>query len=298
MPVLLRKRAGSPWIETDTAKSAPQGRSPVGIAMATTVERRTVTHQTRIEGASQVKANLAAVAAEIALVRDRAREEANSLERIRGMLDVSYLNNLVKTIEELEIRMSSFETVALNSASQVDQAQAELRQEQERLAKLWDAYKAQEDEFKALKAQSAEWAPRLGAYEREIDSLHREVSRLEPLSRMKAEFDNAQRENQVLRHEVESVNRELRAAHDEMARHVDELASLRALGNSKSRVTELEHELDTERDRLAKLYKVYEEQSAGLKASHAHLDRWEAWFSRMEPAMVSFCRGVSDAPRA
>jgi chromosome segregation ATPase len=277
---------------------AGEGSTPPGKTMPETVERRTVTRTTRIEGASDIKNNLAQVAAEIARVRDRARDEVQSLDKIRGMLDVGYLTSLIKSIEELEVRMHSLEEAAVGSAAEVDRVNGELRREQERLAKLWDAYKAQEDELNRLKRDAPLLQERLLDRERQVESLRRDVARLEPLSRYKAEYDAVVRENQVLRVEVDNLNREVRRLSDDMRRREDELVRLREDAVSKSRVQEVERLLEEERERLAKLYKVYEEQEAAHKDAQARLAGWEEWFRRIEPSMTLLCRSAADAPRA
>jgi chromosome segregation ATPase len=277
---------------------AGEGSTPPGKNMPETVERRTVTRTTRIEGASDIKNNLAQVAAEIARVRDRARDEVQSLDKIRGMLDVGYLTSLIKSIEELEVRMHSLEEAAVGSAAEVDRVNGELRREQERLAKLWDAYKAQEDELNRLKRDAPLLQERLLDRERQVESLRRDVARLEPLSRYKAEYDAVVRENQVLRVEVDNLNREVRRLSDDMRRREDELVRLREDAVSKSRVQEVERLLEEERERLAKLYKVYEEQEAAHKDAQARLAGWEEWFRRIEPSMTLLCRSAADAPRA
>ncbi len=120
--------------------------------MAGTIERRRTTRTTRtIRGADEIKSNLSSVAAEISRVRDQARAEVESLEKIRGMLDTGYLENLLGGIEELEERIEELESATLQSREEVSRHQRELEQEQDRLRKLWDAYKTQEDELERLK---------------------------------------------------------------------------------------------------------------------------------------------------
>lgn len=266
--------------------------------MATTVERRTVTKTIRTEGAEQIKNNLSTIAEEIGRVRDRAREEASSLERIRGMLDVGYLNDLIRSVEELEVRMVSLEKEAVASAGEADNLKRQLEKEQERLAKLWSAYKAQEDELERLRRDHPLLQERLVDRERTIETLRKDLQRLEPLARYKSEYDAVVKENQTLRVEVEHLGRELRSTQDELDALNNEALRLREDAASKTRVRELEGELEGERERLAKLYKVYEDREAELRESNARLARWESWFQRLEPAMTSLCRGASDAPRA
>ncbi|MES2154746.1 MAG: hypothetical protein V4510_06375 [bacterium] len=262
--------------------------------MASVVERRTTVTRTTHQGADQIKANLGRVSQEIARVRDRAREEANSLEKIKGMLDVGYLNDLIASIEELEVRMQTLQDEAFGAAGEVDSLRGELAREQDRLAKLWEAYKAQEDELNNTRGS----AERVATLERTVEALRRENARLEPLSRYKSEYDAAVRENQTMRIEVENLNRDLVRTHDQLKQWEGEMATLREDASSKGRVGELEHMLDEERERLAKLYKVYEDQSTELKESTARLDAWEAWVQKVLPAMDTLCRHAGNAPRA
>jgi chromosome segregation ATPase len=266
--------------------------------MATTVERRTVTKTVSTEGAQQIKSNLTNIAEEISRVRDRARDEVTSLERIKGMLDVGYLNDLIRSVEELEVRMETLEKDAISAAGAADATRKDLEREQDRLSKLWAAYKAQEDELERLRRDSPLLQERLVDRERTIESLRKELQRLEPLARYKNEYDAVLKENQSLRVEVEHLGRELRSAHEDLDALNNEAVRLREDASSKTRVRELEGELEGERERLAKLYKVYEDREAELRDSSARLDRWESWFQRIEPSMTTLCRAASDAPRA
>ncbi len=265
--------------------------------MATVVERRTVT-TTRTQDAGQIKANLGRVSQEIARVRDRAREEVTSLEKIKGMLDVGYLNDLITSIEELEVRMQTLQGEALGAAGEVDSLRNELAREQDRLAKLWEAYKAQEDELNQLRRDSPALTERLVSAERQVEALRRENSRLEPLSRYKSEYDAAVRENQTLRIEVEGLNRDLVRMGDQVRQTESDMATLRESGVSKSRVSELERALEEERERLAKLYKVYEEQATELKDATGRLTAWEEWVQKALPPMETLARHAAHAPRA
>jgi chromosome segregation ATPase len=269
--------------------------------MANQAERTTITTTTTTrttEGADAIKRNLSSIASEIEKVREKAREEVNSLERIKGMLDVGYLNDLIRSIEQLEVRLQTLESEAVGAATEVDGLRTELRREQERLAKLWEAYKSQEDELANLRREWPILQERLNERERALESLRREVARLEPLSRYKQEYDAAVRENQTLRVEVESLNRELRRTADQLRDLEAETVRLREDAGSKARLAEMQGHLDAERERLAKLYKVYEEQAAELARSTSRLDKWEAWFQKVEPALTAICRAAADAPRA
>ena len=101
-----------------------------------------------MESAESLKSNLRQVAEELTRVRDRTREEAESLDRIRGMLDLKYLNDLLSVIDQLEKRVKEVE-----SGAEQKKYILELEAEQRRLAKLWDAFKTQEDQLKAVERE-------------------------------------------------------------------------------------------------------------------------------------------------
>ncbi|MGB1585901.1 MAG: hypothetical protein ACPHID_02495 [Thermoplasmatota archaeon] len=265
--------------------------------MARTVETRRTVRTTRVEGADEIKSNLNNVAAEIARVRDQAREEVNALEKIRGMLDTGYLNTLIKSIEDLETRIEELEDVSLRAQEDVSRHQRELEQEQDRLKKLWDAYKTQEDELDRLKRDYPLMEEKLFERERTVENLRRELARMEPLQKAASEADDLRREVKALDAEADRLDRELEKANDTIARMEEEVGRLNEVAADAGRVQELEQLLDEERERLAKLYKVYEETESEKKALQDAAGEWEAWFRKVAPAMESMCEAVNNAPQ-
>jgi chromosome segregation ATPase len=179
-----------------------------------------------------------------------------------------------------------------------DDARAELRREQDRLAKLWQAYKSQEDELEQLRKERPILVETVAEQDRTIAGLRRDQARLQESGAYKERYEETARQNRVLLIEVENLNRELRTSNQIHADHEKELAELRAVGASKERLEQLERDLLKEQERLAKLFKVYEEQQQELAAAGDRLARWESWFQKLEPAVTSLPRAFADAPRA
>jgi chromosome segregation ATPase len=179
-----------------------------------------------------------------------------------------------------------------------DDAAAELRREQDRLAKLWQAYKLQEDELEALRRERPALKQTLDDQERTIAGLRRQQNLLQESAAYKDRHEEADRRNRILLIEVENLNRELRAAQKDLAAHESELNALRSMGVTQETAVQLQQDLQKEQERLAKLFKVYEEQEQELKNAQARLEKWESWFSRMEPAIVALPKFFADAPRA
>jgi chromosome segregation ATPase len=264
--------------------------------MAPLIERRSTTTRTTttMGGTNELKNNLTTVQEELARVRDSARQEAESLEKIRHLLDADALNNLIRTIEDLETRLETLQAEVDGGGSA--QMRAELEQEQERLRKLWDAYKSQEDELNRVRRDYPLMEEKLFERERTIESLRRELARLEPLAKQKKEFDEANLQSRRLRTEVDRLTNEVRRANDRADALESEAASLREDAASKGRVGELESALEEERERLAKLYKVYEDGEAEKKDLESRIAEWDAWFDRYGSLMDQMCGAAGEAP--
>lgn len=159
----------------------------------------------------------------------------------------------------------------------LEATRAELLREQERLRKLWDAFKSQEDELNRLRSAPAP-APVLAAPA--------------PVP--------GERGTEALRREVELLTADLRRAADSQARLEEENHVLRdnarAHAEVARRVTTLEGELAEERERLAKLYAVYEEVEAERKTLEGRLKEWDAWFHGAAPHIEELARSIHGAP--
>lgn len=265
--------------------------------MPSTIERRrTITRTVSHNGADQMKNNIRNVAEEIARVRDQAREEVSALERIRGMLDTGYLNELLQSVEALETRIEELENDSLLSQESAGKIQEELEAEQDRLQKLWDAYKMQEDELERLKRDYPLMEEKLFDRERQIERLRREVARLEPLSQFKDDYEAAAAENSRLARELDASDSELERTQRTLKSLENEVTELRALEADSHRVRDLENELEEERERLAKLYRVYEDQEAEKGELQERLNEWESWFNRVRPSFEATGQAPSMAP--
>lgn len=254
------------------------------------------------------------VTTEIHAMRAEVEREVEALEKVRGILDADYLRRLVDQIDRLEARIRGVEAAAADGSQSSMTLQESLEKEQERLAKLWDAYKAQEDELQRVRRDYPLLEEKLFERERTIQKLRREMAELKALEKYKTEYQALLQENNRLQQDaedlkalklekrrlenkVETAESELernRVAMREMER---ELASLHARGIDSTRVDELEAQLDEEQERLAKLYAVYEEMesdNADLKKRNeqlqARLDKWEDWFAHMPKSAAAAAR--------
>lgn len=122
----------------------------------------------------------------------------------------------------------------------------ELTHEQRRLAKLWDAFKKQEDEYRQIERERDDLWARLQELEKATQALGDPAESLRRLNRL-------EKENERLRMDVAEIG--------------DQLGE-----NRKS--------FQAEQERLAKLYKVYEDTESRAVAATAELEKWHKWWAR------------------
>lgn len=223
-----------------------------------------------------IKDRLNSVQAALDEIEDQVRQDAQSLERLQDVFDVSYLKELGQMVNELELKVTEVAEEAERARERAREAEADLRAEQERLEKLWDVYKQQEAELEEAE-QAREEA------QREAEQARDHVDELES--------------------ELESERRALRQAQEENGRLREQLADKEAkveeLSHSEDleeRIDDLEEELEEEHERLAKLYGVFEETQAERDDLAAELRQWRAWFDAHAKALEGVSRAVKEAP--
>lgn len=130
------------------------------------------------------------------------------------------------------------------AVSKTNELRQDLLAEQRRLAKLWDAFKKQEDEYRAI--------------EKERDDLWTRVQEMEKASsaigdptKTYAQLQTLERENEKLRRDVSELG--------------EKLDSYRAQFNE-------------EQERLAKLFKVYEDAESERARAVKEVDAWQKWY--------------------
>lgn len=259
------------------AKSTKK-KAPRGLPASAWAPVNTPSSDTAARPVAELRRSIETVTSEIARVRDRARSEVESLEKIRNVLDVGPLNELMSVLSQLESRIGQLEKDALAASHSAEHYRAEHANEQERLRKLWDAYVAQEEELRTMKDDATRSQERLAERDRLLQDMQREVGQLRQMPDMRTRVQELEKENSNLHKDLADTNNSLRKAENDLAKTHTELASYEKAKIDKKSVDALRKDLDTERERLAKLYKVYEETEAKMKASMSELEEWRGWF--------------------
>ncbi|HDH45138.1 MAG TPA: hypothetical protein ENG66_07120, partial [Thermococcus sp.] len=128
------------------------------------VEKSTITPEYKnIDDINAFKESLQQVTSQLEAVRNSFYQGVEEIEKIKKMLDVGQINKFTSIINEFEDRLAASEREKEEALENAKKFSEELEKEKERLVKLWDAYKMQEDE--------------LAAKERRIEELEKEIER-------------------------------------------------------------------------------------------------------------------------
>jgi len=133
----------------------------------------------------------------------------------------------------------------------------ELKKEQDRLAKLWNAYEMQEKELGACKQKIAGLEKTLADREIMIEGLNRAV----------AERDERIRNNE---------------------------AKMPALESSKTKIQELTNKYEKEKERLEKLYLLSKEMDAELANMKKEVEARDRWFLGIEESIRKIANALGE----
>lgn len=207
-----------------------------------------------VQDADTLKESIQRVQEELTRVRDKAQQEVVDLDRIRGMIDLKYLNELLAAVERLEARVKTVERDSGAAA-----VRKELSKEQERLAKLWDAFKNQEDELRSAVKERDQLSSRFGELEKAYKSMG-------SVTQARSKLSYFEKENRHLADELQKT-----AESSE----------------------EYRRKFDQERQRLAKLFKVYEDSASSLADHKREIAAWRAWLEKQKAKLPAAARNAA-----
>jgi len=137
----------------------------------------------------------------------------------------------------------------------------ETQKDQERLAKLWDAYEAQENEYEGV---------------------------LKKISVLEAKIKEKDRINETLRKVVEARDQELREL------EIKSTALEQSLSRAEPKVEELTHSHKVEKDRYGKLFAIAEELEEELTVSRREIEARDEWYKRNISVLENLAASVQD----
>jgi chromosome segregation ATPase len=212
------------------------------------------------------------------------------------MLDIGNLEEISGVIENFESRISEMEHKREEAVEGARRYSEELEKEKERLIKLWDAYKNQEEELSNTEKRISEFENKV----RETEASKRELesdltARINTLTMKLEENENNARKfdeykykceefdsvRDQLEKEICSLKNELDMKDDtvgSLQKQVDELDGYKEYAGYKDKLEDVSVQYEKEKDRLTKLYHLYEETEAECKNLKQEVKNWENWF--------------------
>jgi chromosome segregation ATPase len=173
----------------------------------------------------------------------------------------------------------------------------ELDKEKERLIKLWDAYKNQEEELSTVEKRVNEFAERTKVAEASKQQLEEDLTaRINTLNKKVEEyqdkankfdeyknkceqFDNIRNQLEREIHDLKETNKQKENMINEMNEKIRELSGKEDFSQFKEKYEEMTVEYEKEKERLTKLYQLYEETDFELKKIKKENQDWQNWYN-------------------
>jgi len=232
------------------------------------------------------------------------------LAKIQSMLNLDGLTKMDSMIRSFEDRLSDSERRREEAVEGARRYSMELEKEKDRLVKLWDAYKNQEESLAIQEKRVAELEEKLRTTDQvkmqfeqdatarirtltqKLEEREQGIQQIEDLRQQVMRFDTIRTQ---LEENVDRMRSDL-ITKDEVIRslekQVDELAKFQQFAEFKSKFEEVSTEYEKEKERLTKLFRLYEETEAENKTIKQELHEWQSWFDSNEELFTKLFTSV------
>jgi chromosome segregation ATPase len=222
------------------------------------------------------------------------------LGKIQSMLNLDGLNKMDTMIRSFEDRLSESERRREEAIEGARRYSMELEKEKDRLVKLWDAYKNQEESLSFQEKQVADLDQKLQSSERSRMQFEQDATaRIRTLTQKLEERESAVQQSEDLRQQVmrfDTIRTQLESSMDQMRgdltakdevirsmeKQIEELREFERFADFKTKFEEVSVEYEKEKERLTKLFRLYEETEAENKTVKEELREWQSWFDQNE----------------
>jgi chromosome segregation ATPase len=248
------------------------------------------------EHISNLRDRLTQVANEIDTIKNSFSKSTEDLSRIQNMLDIGGLEEINGIIENFESKLSEAEKEREEAAQGARRYGEELEKEKERLVKLWDAYKNQEEELSTSEKKLAEYEERARMAEvskkqleedfnarietinKKLEVNEEKINQFDSYKQRCEEFDGIrnklEEEINVLKGEIKNRDDTI----DSMQKQIEGLKEYEKYSEYKDQFEELSGQYEKEKERLTKLYHLYEETEAECNHLREQMTGWQSWY--------------------
>jgi chromosome segregation ATPase len=234
----------------------------------------------------------------------------DDLSKIQTILNLDGLTKMDTMIRSFEDRLSDSERRREEAVEGARRYSMELEKEKDRLVKLWDAYKNQEESLSTQekcvaeleeKIRSTEQAKmqfeqdataRIRTLTQKLEEQNHSIQQVEDLRQQVMRFDTIRTQ---LEENVDHMRSDLIAKDDvirSLETQVDELGKFQQFAEFKTKFEEVSTEYEKEKERLTKLFRLYEETEAENKTIKQELHDWQSWFDSNEELFAKLFSSV------
>ncbi len=250
-----------------------------------------------VEHIGSLKEKLLAVSNEIDTLKNSFSKSAEDLSRIQNMLNVQNLDEINGILQRFESKVVEEEKKRTEAADGAKKYSEELEKEKERLIKLWDAYKNQEEELSAAETKAAEheeqvrtseaskkqieedYTARIKTLEDRMQENESKANQFDEYRQRCEDFDNIrnQLENEIYALKEDVTNKENTV--NDLNDQISKLSEMQNYAEYKEKYETMNAEYEKEKERLTKLYQLYEETDSECKRLTKENKDWQNWYS-------------------
>ncbi|MCX6664822.1 MAG: hypothetical protein NT038_01990 [Euryarchaeota archaeon] len=254
----------------------------------------------KVGHASNLMERLQQASNEISTIKNSFSKSMDDLEKIQSVLSLDGINKFNDMLQEFEHRLSDSERKREEASQGARRYSEELEKEKERLMKLWDAYKTQEEELSSQERKAGEFEDNLREIEQSKMQLEKDLTaRVNTLTKRLEETEIYSRQAEELRQKVQKFDevhahleqnirglREELHSKDEIIKslnsQIDVLKGNEQFAEFKTKFEDVSQEYEKEKERLTKLFRLYEETEAESNIVKKELKEWQDWFGANE----------------
>lgn len=234
---------------------------------------------------------------EIDSIKSLFSKSTEDLSRIQNMLDVGKLGEISTIIEKCEGRATEAEKKRDEAFHGAKKYSEELEKEKERLIKLWDAYKNQEEELSAAetkltsfeeRARNAEvtkkqleddFSTRITTLTKKLEENEDKVKQFEDYKQRFEEFGNVRNQLEEEIHSLKGKINEKDDTIDSLQKDLVKAKEYEKYAEYKDKFSETSEQYEKEKERLTKLYHLYEETETECNKLRKETKDWQNWFN-------------------
>lgn len=252
---------------------------------------------------------------ELGSVKSSFSKGMEDLAKIQSMLNLDGLNKMDSMIRSFEDRLSESERRREEAVEGARRYSIELEKEKERLVKLWDAYKNQEESLAAQEKRVVDLEHKLRDSEQfrmqfESDA----TARIQTLTQKLQDQEQNTRQLDDMKQQVmrfDDIRTQLETSIDQMRgdlivkddfirsleKQNEELRGFEQFAVFKTKFEEVSVEYEKEKERLTKLFRLFEETESENKMLKDELHGWRNWLDTNEDLFTKLFSSVEQLKR-